>query len=376
MNQLITSRSNNQCAIGRSLPISCLLVSLALFATDRHTRAEPYLAVQQGLKCLVCHTSPSGGGKRTAFGNAFTRSRLAQRKIGKSPWTGEIFKYLAVGGNLRGGFSKDIVPGQPSRSKSEFEEFLAYFEVRLIPQYVTFYLDKRLRPDRPVEREKYLRLSTKNGRFYLKAGNMFLPYGLRLQDDSAFIRQVSGINFNTPDRGWEGGVEHGNWSTQLAVTRGTAGGPEVDSGKQFSLRTSYVTPRWRLGGSFNFNNAKIGDRQMQNVFAGWVTGRVTWLAEVDYIIDEGSATGRRKFWTSLVEANVDVTKGHNLKLTFEFFDPDIDVSEDQRSRLSAIWEYFPLQFLQLRAGYRTNDGIPQNPAQNREQLFFELHVPF
>jgi len=69
-------------------------------------------------------------------------------------------------------------------------------------------------------------------------------------------------------------------------------------------------------------------------------------------------------------------KGHNIKLTFEYFDPDIDVSENQQNRISAVWEHFPMQFLQIRAGYRHYDGIPQNPAQNRERFFVELHVPF
>ncbi len=277
-------------------------------------RAEPYLAVQQGLKCLACHTSPSGGGKRTAFGNVFTRTELASWRPGagegaRKYWTGELFKYLAIGGDLRGNWSKEKVPGQPSLSGKEFEEFLAYFEVRLIPQYLMFYLDKRLLPDRAIEREKYFRLSTGDGRFYIKGGDMFLPYGFRLQDDDAFIRQIPGVNYNTPDTGWEVGLEHNAWSAQLAVTRGTAGGPEVDSGKQYSMRVSYVKPKWRLGASLNFNDATVGDRQMQNIFAGLRTGRIAWLAEVDYIIDDATPTGRRKSWTSFVEANVAVNKG-------------------------------------------------------------------
>ena len=237
-------------------------------------------------------------------------------------------------------------------------------------------MDAKLRPDDPVVREQYLRLSTADATWSIKGGKFFLPYGLRLQDDDAFIRQVSGINYNTPDTGWEIGLEKGLWSAQLAVSRGTAGGPEVDSGKQYSLRNSHVRPKWRVGGSVNFNDTTFGDRQMQNVFAGLRTGPVAWLAEVDYIIDESASTGRRKMWASLVEANYLLKKGHNLKLTLEYFDPDSEVSENQRNRVSVVWEYFPIQFVQTRLGFRRSDSIPQNRAQNAEQLFLELHIPF
>ncbi len=339
--------------------------------------AEPYLAVQKGLKCGVCHSSPSGGGKRTVYGNVYAQGELSERTLDLGElWTGELGKFLAVGGDLRGGWNQIDVPGQPKTSETDLEEFLAYAEIRPFPKYLTIYVDAKLRPEDPIVREQYLRLSTADDGWYIKGGKFFLPYGLRLQDDSAFIRQVTGINFNTPDSGWQLGFEQDKWSAQLAVTRGTAGGPEVDSGKQFSLRVSHVTSNWRVGGSFNLNNTIFGDRQMQNVFGGLRTGRIAWLAELDYIIDDDAPTGRRELWASLLEANILLKKGHNLKLTFEYFDPDSDVSEDEQNRFSVVWEYFPIQFVQTRLGYRVYDGIPQNPAQNREQLFLELHLPF
>ncbi len=339
--------------------------------------AEPYIAVRTGMKCMVCHTSPSGGGKRTAYGNVYSRTELAAYTLdfGKL-WTGEINRYLAIGGDIRGGRTEVDVPGQGSSSETELDEFLAYVEVRPFPQYLTIYVDAKLRPDDPFVREQYARLSLDEGRWTFKVGEFFLPFGLRLQDDDAFIRQITGINYNTPDSGWEVGFEHREWSAQLAVTRGTAGGPEVDSGKQYSLLLSHVASKWRVGGSFNFNDAKVGDRQMQSVFAGLRTGPVAWLGELVYIIDDGTATGRRNLWASLLEANYNFRKGHNLKVTFEYFDPDSSVSEDEQNRLSLVWEYFPLQFFQTRLGYRRYRGIPQNPAQNREQLFLELHIPF
>jgi len=170
------------------------------------------------------------------------------------------------------------------------------------------------------------------------------------------------------------GWERGPWSAQLAVNNGSAGGAETDKGKQFSLLGTYVQPKWRVGGSFNFNDSDAGDRQMQNLFAGLRTGPIAWLGEVDYIIDHSTPTGRRESWASLVEANWLFRHGHNLKLTYEYFDPDDDVSEDAQLRYSLVWEIFPIQFVQARLGYRRYDGIPQNDLQNRDELFIQLHI--
>lgn len=352
-----------------------LLVACALLALQP-VRAEPYLAVEKGMKCATCHVSPTGGGMRNVYGNVYAQTEFVERTIGeRARWTGEIGKYLGLGGDLRWGWDRQDVPGQPSSEETDLEEFLAYVELKPFPKYLSLYFDAKLRPDDPDLREQYARLKMPGGKWWLRAGEFFLPYGLRLQDDEAFIRQVGGINYNTPDTGWEVGYEGGAWTAQLAVTRGTAGGPEVDSGKQYSLRVGYLESRWQAGASVNFNDASAGDRQMQNLFAGFRTGPVNWLAEVDYIVDEGYAP-RRHLWATLVEANWRYRQGHNLKATFEWFDPDDDVDEDEQNRLSLVWEYAPVQFVQARAGYRDYDGIPQNAGQNREQFFAEIHLSF
>ncbi|HEX5787638.1 MAG TPA: hypothetical protein VFY03_05625 [Woeseiaceae bacterium] len=349
-------------------------VALALLAAAGSLKAEPYLAVEKGMKCSTCHVSATGGGMRTRYGNVYAQTEFVARKLGDgSPWTGEIGRYLGLGGDLRWGRDWQDVPGQPTEAVTELDELLAYAELRVFPGYLSLYVDAKLRPDDPVVREQYARLTFPGGRWWLRAGEFFLPYGYRLQDDEAFVRQVGGINYNTPDTGVEAGYEGGPWTAQLAVTRGTAGGPEVDSGKQYSLRAAYVTSGWRVGGSFNFNDADAGDRQMQNVFAGLKTGPVAWLAEIDYIIDDGFAP-RRKFWVTLIEANYRYRQGHNLKLTAEWHDPDAAVDEDERTRLSAVWEYAPVQFVQARIGFRDYDGIPQNAAQNVAQYFAEIHL--
>src|SRR6185369_388901 len=98
------------------------------------------------------------------------------------------------------------------------------------------------------------------------------------------------------------GMEFAEWSAQFAVSNGTAGGPELDNGKQYSLRAEHVNAVWRAGASFNYNDSDAGKRQMQNVFAGIRTGPIAWLAEADYILDDGFVP-RRKQAAGLIEAN-------------------------------------------------------------------------
>jgi hypothetical protein len=213
-------------------------------------------------------------------------------------------------------------------------------------------------------------------RAYVKAGRMFIPFGLRIEDDSAFIRQVSGVNFNSSDDGVEGGLELGPWSASVSVTNGAGGGAETNRGKLISGVANYVQPSWRVGvsGSVNLNGS--ADRRMQSVFGGLRTGIVSWLASVVNVVDDATPIGRLRQWASLVEGNVEVAKGHNLKLTYEYHDPNTHVREDHRARYSAVWEYMPLRYTQFRLGARKNDGIPQNNAQNASEVFLQWHAFF
>ncbi len=342
--------------------------------------AEPYIAVRTGLTCMECHTNVTGGGMRTPYANRIAQRRMPRNFI-KTPdkiknWTGEISKWLSVGGDLRADYQYVDIPSEDSISESEVEEGLVYIALNLIPDRLIFYVDEQVAPERAANREIFGLFKAFDSKFYAKVGQFFLPYGWRLEDDTAFIRQVPGINFSTPDKGFEVGLETGPWSAQLAVTNGAAGGRDDHSGNQYSLMCSYVRDKWRVGAIFNFNDADIGDRQMQNIFFGLRTGPVTWLAQADYIRDESLSAGERGQWLGLVEGNWLFAKGNNLKITYEYFDPDDDVDEDEQTRWSGVWSFFPFQFTETRVGIRLYDGIPQNNRQNRDNFFAELHIYF
>jgi hypothetical protein len=173
-------------------------------------------------------------------------------------------------------------------------------------------------------------------------------------------------------------LERGDWSGQLAVSNGSAGGAETNTGKQVSLQGVYTHSLWRVGMGANLNDAEDNDRRALAVFAGVRTGPIAWLAEFDYVVDQNvtqiaGPPRDRKRAVGLVEANWRMTQGHNLKLTAESLDPDREIDEDDQARFSVVYEYTPIQFLQLRGGVRYYDGIPQSDAQNRRIYFLELH---
>ena len=348
------------------------LLSLSLPAA-----AEPYLAARQGLKCSGCHVNPTGGGLRNAAGNAFAQNELPARRIdtGETQWLGEVSRFVSIGGDFRGSATYTDFPDADDQELAfAVDELRAYLDFHVIPERLSVYFDQKLAPGESRNLEAYARLwLDESSRYYVKAGQMYLPFGLRLEDDTAFVRQVSGISYDTPDNGVEFGLETGPWSAQIAVSNGTAGGAETGSGKQWSLRGERVGSAWRVGASYNFNDAGETERHMAALHAGLRTGPIVWLGEVDYVEDRGLPGGDQRRWVGLIEGNWTPRRGHNLKVTVETFEPNTDISDDEQDRYSLVYEYVPFQFLQLRGGVRIYDGVSGVDLQNRRFGFIELH---
>jgi hypothetical protein len=135
----------------------------------------------------------------------------------------------------------------------------------------------------------------------------------------------------------------------------------------------WVQNQYRVGGAASFTHSQAGDRRVAGLFAGVHVGPLVWLGEADFVRDEGFPEGARSMLAALGEADWAMRRGHNLKLTAEYYDPDRAVREDQKTRWSLLYEWTPLPFVQLRAGFRRYRGIPQNDVDNRRTLFLELH---
>jgi hypothetical protein len=339
--------------------------------------AEPYLAVQQGLKCIMCHVNPTGGGARTLFGDVFAENVMPASSLptGVPVWTGQVLAdFVRIGGDLRAEWTRSSMPHAPISEQVGLQQLRLYADLSVIPNKLGVYIDEQVAPGTAQTLEAYARYGDSSN-WYLKAGHFYLPFGWRLQDQSAFVRQVSGINMATPDDGIELGLEHSHWSGQLDITKGAAN-VSSPSGYQLTAQLVRVQTLWRIGAAAAFTHASAGDRQTYGLFAGLRTGPLVWLGEADLVRQAGFTDGSRSMVPLLAELDWTVHRGGNLKLTYEFYDPELSVHNNQQTRWSALYELTPIPFLQLRAGFRRYQGIPQSDAQNRSLAFLETHAFF
>lgn len=353
-----------------------LLAALSALALAAPLRAEPYLAVQEGYKCNTCHVNPTGGGLRNQFGNLYSKLLLPATTdiAGLDAWTGRLLDAVRVGGDLRAEYSNTSVPNTPSQAQFALEQLRVYGDVEVIPDRLGVYVDEQVAPNAAQNLEAYVRYGNPNDGLYIKGGQFYLPFGWRLQDQTAFVREVSGISMTTPQQGFELGYEHAAWSAQADLTN-VAATATTPAGHQVTGQLIFVRPLWRIGAAVSATQDDAGNRRVEGLFAGVRTGPVAWLGEADLVHDD-SFPGGRSLTAGLFEADWRIRRGHNLKLTAESYDPNRAVAHDQQARYSIVYEFTPIPFLQLRAGYRRYRGIPQSNVENERLSFLELHGYF
>jgi hypothetical protein len=350
-----------------------LLLTLSWF-----TQAEPYLAYKNNLKCAACHVNPNGGGARSDFGRIYGQSVLPVQPLAFD--TNELAKissFLNIGMDAR--FNATFQNDDNDNDTQSFDlgSALVYLDVNIADTGLSFYLDEQVGPGSAINREAYVKYKFDNNHF-IKAGKMFLPYGLRVEDDGAFIRQATGMNFDNGDNGVELGLEYSQATVNLFVSNGTSGGTNDDDNFLYGIRGEHLFSNFRIGATGVINDR---DKQttMLNLYGGAQFGDFTFLASIDSI----SLEAANQFngldidqLATLIEMNYQWKQGWNFKLTAEHFDPDRDVDEDEQTRYSFVTEYTPLSSLQLRLGIRSNEDIPQKPQQNFEVFFVQGHFYF
>lgn len=382
--------------------------------------AEPYIAVREGLHCSACHVNMNGGGKRTELVSTHARDLLHYPnffgRFSNPPefFTGEINKYVSIGADLRGSDTAVFQDGKPDpdgvfrgqvsndqvvRTRLETNsldvtEAVGYLEVRLIPEYLTFYLDQRFQPTTDNREAFGLLRGVLPWNGYVKAGRMFLPYGLQLQDDGAFIRGgtngsiTTGFSFNQQQGAFEIGFEPGPFTLVAAVSQGASNDRDLQITTTASvlLTDLPVVRNLLLGNSFSrVGPPATGDHGTNETivfgfFAGGNLGRLTYLGETDFRSDRSPDTQNHSVGRFIAYGEMDylLLGWLNTKAAVDYSDNDGNVHDvnDSENRVSVGLEPFLNRFVQPRLFYRVSNGIRSNPTHNQCIILAEAHVFF
>ena len=334
--------------------------------------AEPWIALKTGLKCSACHVNRSGGGARNDFGSIYAQTRLtwAPGDVRSRALT----EFLFVGLDFRLKASGTLRESSP-RTAIDLDEAQAYLEARLVRDRIALYIDQTVGPNRAVARELFALIEKLPGNGYAKAGKLLVPYGLRLKDDEEFIRAVTGFNYNTPDQGLEVGLEPGPWSLVVALTNGSVGAAENNSGKLTSAVVSYIRSSYRLGLSGSRNSGDGVRRDVYGGFGGLRLGPVGILGEADFVEERLPESAPRRQFLAFLEGDLSLRQGVNAKVTYGYHDRNRDVPEDQRVRWRFGLEAFPNPFVQLSGFYILDEDIPQ-ATRDLDRVLLELRLHF
>ena len=361
-------------------------VGLGILISVIGAGAEPYLAVRTGFKCSQCHVNRIGGGERTEYGSAYTQYKLLMTQTeelmqiqgGQTSFNPKLNNSITVGANFRveeTGTQKYTYRDTgthiaPANNALGIKEANVYLNFELVKNRLNLYVDQNMAGAGAREIWMMARNFPLNG--YVKVGQALLPYGLRLMDDQAFIRSKTDYTYNNPAIGAEIGIEPGPLSLTANLTN-----------TRFSSVGSVVYRNFRVGGSFGTSvkdamSARTTFDQAYGPFVGFNFGRITFMSEVDFIRLPSDSIHDIHQVAQFYEVDALPIQGVNVKATYEYFDKNTDIANkyDGQERWTFGIEPFVSRFLQVGVYYRMNKWIPQNTAENQDQIIGRAHVFF
>ncbi|MDZ4806440.1 MAG: hypothetical protein SGI90_16420 [Candidatus Eisenbacteria bacterium] len=377
--------------------MSILTGGLMLLSGD--ALARPQYAAREGMNCVSCHVDPDGGGLRNGNGFSYQRGRHAfevEPKFEEWPADPELTKGVRIGSDLRatslsydtsehyddGGPAADDTPRTFAPFAMQGAVYLGFTPA----DHVVLYYSHDLAASSQKERDWYgmLRgLTSLN--LHVKAGQLRTPYGLRLDDHTAFTR---GAQSNPP--GEEGmmdvdprrsypGVEVG-FTKKSVYAQVAYQDPQGSSRPNFTkLEEKMVTGRLGiqsghlfLGASARYNGLGDGDEASQQTRLGaflmFGQSKFALLAEVNTGENQSSGSiGDEQVSGALLHGEFYVSRGVTLRGEMnymDFMDQDSDATTRVARRYAAGIDWNPVPFVKLSAEGR----LVSNSNRDRNSL--------
>jgi hypothetical protein len=358
--------------------LAAVLLLPAIIFVPQQGKALYIFAAKEGTRCSTCHVNPTGGMIRTQVGIDYAQNDHSfQEQENSAPLLSFIMgENLQAGSDMRFMYNYNDsteLPSYQSRSSFFTMQGALYLSANLGKNLVLFYNNDFGFAGLGQNREVWgmLRKLAYNG--YLKVGRFRLPYGIRMDDHTSFVKDSLGFGTHSQDNGIEVGFTPATFYTYLALTNGEEHYVPFDRNtyKAFTASAGFIIRHLSFGGSFYFNRSSIGVQEKQRVgaYGSLYFNRVTLLAEADYGWDDslkGFVPPSRELLAGYAQALYQLFPTLRMTAKFDYWDPHRGMQDDDIQRVTVGGDLYLFKLSELKLQYRIN--LEESKEKNNEFL--------
>ena len=376
------------------LPVWIVVTSAVGVIAAPPAFALPRFASRIGAKCESCHVNPSGGGMRQVFGVQYGREALPvptwSEALGLDDFSTKLTDVISIGADFRTLYFYQQNPdtGSPPTSvkaSNAFFQMQGNLDLSFhLARKVVMYLAKGLySSDSYNDFEIFGLLNILPGNGYVKIGKFIPNYGTKMDDHRIYVRNYTGFSPELA-RPELTGVELGILPGPISITGGlfnSVDGFGIGTGNDKALLGRVegmfkVAGDVHLGLGVNAFTKKRADGVRNTLWGGFGSlsyDNLTVLGEADLMEDKSPESKTTGIVTS-VEADYVVTPGLDLKLGYDFYDPDKDLKTGSKSRYTFGCEFFPIAGVEVRPLYHVVKDEPMDIKNNEFQLMIHFYL--
>ena len=367
--------------VSRILP-GALLLALGLGCTSR-AHALPLYASREGKTCVTCHYDPNGGGMRNDFGFLYLKNRHGldtEDKWAKVTVDPRLNEWIAIGADTRLLYIASHTSGGPPLRTSTFFPMQGQLNVAISPHDNLTVLASHgisTDPDQYVAREIYGLIHDLPHDIYIQLGRFRLPFGLRQDDHTSFLRtEFLPYNSQYDDAGMEIGAAGAKYFGQLSFTNGS-GTISTERAQTFAAKTGMASKRLSGGisGFHQFVEITGTRHDRWALYATSTLGKLSVLGEYGGGTTNAPATfgGTSNLWAAFAELDYRLMRGLNVRGKLDYLEPDKDVSGDLFRRYVVEADIVPVPFTELKLSFRAHhdDGAPEF-----QEYLAQFYFPF
>lgn len=368
------------------LILMVLFILPAVILIPQRGKALYFFAAKEGTRCGTCHLNPTGGMIRTQVGLDYAQNDHSFQENGEESTNKLSFvlgENLQAGSDMRFLYNyKDSteIPGYQSRSSFFTMQGALYLSANLGKNLALFYNNDFGFAGLGQNRELWGLVRSLPFHSYIKIGRFKVPYGIRLDDHTSFIKDSLGFGTHSQDNGIEIGFTPATLFAHFSLTNGEDHYTPFDRNTYKAASTSggIITRYFSLGGSYYFNRIApaFQDRKRAGVFGSFSYSKLILLGEVDYGWNDSLAASTfpsREILAGYAEAMLQLYPKLWLRGKFDYYDPQRGVKDDDIQRVTIGGSTYLYKFLDFGLQYRIN--LEQAKEKNNE-LISQVHVFF